>query len=311
MMNRSIDRICGARTLVVGGSGFIGAPLVRRLDATGCDVISVSRRLPNSSAGRVRSLQGDASEAGFLRDLFREYRPDFVFHLASGSRNGRDLALVDQSLRSDLLSVVEVLTAATEHPVSRLIVTASLEEPTEAEGLAPMSPYAAAKFAAGAYARMYRRIFDVPAVILRLFMGYGPGQAPEKVVSYLIDSAVHCRPAKLSSGSKRVDWVYIDDLVEAFLQAAICDLPENRAIDIGSGLLHSVREVAELIQELSPQSPKPIFGALPDRVGDDAVREADLTPARMILNWRAETTLREGLRRTLWHAREKLNLHPV
>lgn len=311
-MSSSIDRLHGARTLVVGGSGFIGAPLVRRLDAAGSEVVSVSRRrTPESASCRVRNIQGDASEAGFLRALFREYRPDFVFHLASGSRNGRELALVEPSLRSDFMSVVEVLTAAAESPVSRLIVTGSLEEPLESEDFAPMSPYAAAKFASGAYARMYRRIFDVPVVSLRLFMGYGPGQAPEKVVTYLVDSAVQGRTAKLSSGSKRVDWVYVDDLVEAFVCAATCGMPENRTIDVGSGILHSVREVAELIHELSPESQKPIFGALPDRLGDETVREADLTLAHSALNWRAAVTLREGLSRTLNDARKRLSLPPI
>jgi len=164
------------------------------------------------------------------------------------------------------------------------------------------------KFAFGASPRISWRNFDVAAVSLRPSMGHGPGQAPMKIVPYLMDTSIRAAAPKLSPGSKRVDWVFIDDFVEAFLLAATCPLPENRTIDLGSGQLNSVREVAELIYELSPYSPMPLFGALPDRVGDEKVREADPTMARAALGWHVQVSLREGHRGTLEDARAKLKL---
>ncbi len=291
------------RVLVIGGRGFIGWPLVQRLSGLGAEVHILSRQTQTPQPP-IRWIAGDAADPGYLKGLCQDVRPDIIYHLATEGRNQRDLDTVAATYRNDLTSVVEVLIAAVDAKASRLVLTASLEEPAAAAEPEPVSPYAAAKFAAGAYARMFRTLYDLPVVLLRPFMGYGPGQPKAKVVAYLIETYLSGASPSLSSGSKRVDWIYIDDLVEAFLRAAVAPLPPVGTIDLGTGTMHTVREVAELLHELIPGSLPPSFGAMADRKGDEAVRMADLDPGRHFLGWSAEVNLRDGLSRTIAQARQ-------
>ena len=123
-----------------------------------------------------------------------------------------------------LASTVNLLTAVTDVGGGRVVLSASLEEPTNgaADRLVPESPYAAAKLAAGAYARMFVKLYDTPVVSLRPFMAYGPGQNPMKIIPYTILSLLRGDAPQLSSGERALDWVYVEDVIDAFLAAASC-----------------------------------------------------------------------------------------
>ena len=84
----------------------------------------------------------------------------------------------------------------------------------------PHSPYAAAKWAASGYGRMFHELYGAPVVILRPFMTYGPGQAPSKLIPAVTLSLLRGERPKLSSGKARADWVYIGDVIEGFIAAA-------------------------------------------------------------------------------------------
>ncbi len=85
----------------------------------------------------------------------------------------------------------------------------------------PGSPYAAAKTAVASYGRMFHALYGLPIVHLRVFMVYGPGpQDITKLVPYVTGCLLRGEPPRLSSGTREIDWIYIDDVVEAFVAAA-------------------------------------------------------------------------------------------
>ena len=302
-----LEDFAGRRVTVIGGFGFLGRPLVRRLVDLGAEVSVVSRQ--GRVAGNTKPAavyEGDAAEPGYLSKVFQDFRPHTVFNMATAGLNTRDLSLVPKTFVSDLTTVVEGLTATVETGVERFVLMASLEEPEAAVHPVPQSPYAAAKFAMRAYGRMFHEVFGAPVVTLRPFMGYGPGQSEKKLIPYLIKCALNNEAPQMTSGVKRTDWVYVDDLIEGFLRGALLPSPPPEPIDLATGKLHSVREVAKLVSELIPDAPEPLFGELPDRNGDDIVRHADMTAARELLDWEARVSLREGLHLTIEKARQAL-----
>jgi nucleoside-diphosphate-sugar epimerase len=168
----------------------------------------------------------------------------------------------------------------------------------------PASPYAAAKLGAGTYARMCHALYGTPAVCLRLFMVYGPAQ-PDllKLVPYVTLSLLRGEAPALSSGTRPVDWVYVDDVVQALLAAAVTDAAVGRTLDVGSGELVTVREVVERIARLVESDASPRFGAVPERPMEQ-VRVADVAKTAACLRWRARTSLPEGLAHTVdWYRR--------
>jgi len=296
--------IRGERVLVTGGTGFLGRPLVRRLSAAGYEVHGASRHAPvaDDSDGDLPAVAwwvDDLAEPGRSQDLLERLRPSVVVHLTSESRGAPDRDVVEPTFRNDLQATVLLLDAATRLGVRRLVMTTSLDEPLVVAGHAtPATPYAAAKWAAAGYARMYAASFGLPTVILRPMMVYGPGQKPFKVVPSIILAMLAARSAQLSSGQRPLDWVYVDDVVEGFVAAIEAPSPPVGPIDLGSGRLRTVREIAERIRAMIPGGPAPEFGSLPDRP-DEVVRRARTRIARETLGWRVAMPLGAGLQRTI------------
>ena len=242
-----IDNIdlAGARILVVGASGFLGRPLVRRLAALGAQVTAVSRN-PPAEADDAQWIASDASDAAQTARLFEQTCPDVVYILTSDSRGGPDLDFVQAGVRNDVVATINILVEATRHKCRHVVMTGSLDEPEgTASGATPCTPYGAAKWMIGGYARMFMRLYGTPISILRVMMTYGAGQKSYKLIPGIIQALLQNQPAKLGSGKRLVDWVYIDDVVDAFVRTAERK-PLNETIDIGSGKLVSIRDCALL-----------------------------------------------------------------
>jgi nucleoside-diphosphate-sugar epimerase len=286
--------------LVTGASGFLGTRLCDRLLANDAEVHATSRVQRSSSNDRLRWWQTDLLQYESVQQLFDEIRPDVVFHLAGQVTAAPDLKLVLPAFHSLLGSTLNVLIASTASGCSRLVTTGSLTEPTDVESV-PSSPYAAAKWSATAYARMFHALYHTPVVVLRPFMTYGPGQHETKIIPYVVNSLLQAKTPLLSSGEWAADWVFVDDVIDGFLLAGTRTGIEGCVIDLGVGTLTSIRTVVELIVRIVNTSIAPEFGVLPDRPGEQT-RVADTHFAKATLGWSARTSLEKGLAATVqWH----------
>lgn len=161
------------------------------------------------------------------------------------------------------------------------------------------SPYAVATWGAQAYARHLHALHELPVAHLRVFMVYGPGQLDlRKLVPYVTVSLLRGQTPKLTSGAREVDWVYVDDVVDAFLRAAVAPGSAGRSLDIGSGELVTARALVVRLRELVGGDVEPAFGAIVDRPLE-RVRAADPAAAAEAIGWRPQTSLEEGLARTV------------
>jgi nucleoside-diphosphate-sugar epimerase len=187
------------------------------------------------------------------------------------------------------------------------LLTGSLEEPEPGPGdPIPSSPYAAAKFAASAYGRMFHALYHTPVTILRLFMVYGPGQQDlRKLVPYVTLSLLKGQTPELSSGVRKVDWIYVDDVVAGYLAAATATGVEGSTIDLGSGRLDTVRTVVEELVGLINPRVQPLFGSIPERALEQT-RTADVERSFRRIGWRTQVNLHDGLARTVDWYREQL-----
>lgn len=302
----------GARALVTGAAGFIGSALVRRLLQANVEVHALYRRTSPPLQSNAAWHQCDAEDAVAVERVFAEVRPLYVFHLASYVSGTRERSAVVPMLRSNLLSAVNLLSAATEFGCRRIVLTGSMEEPSPSAAWAvPSSPYAAAKFAASAYGRMFHLLYHAPVVTLRLFMVYGPGQQDlKKLVPYTILSLLNGTAPRISSGRRNIDWVYVDDVAEGYMRAALMHGVDGKTIDIGSGEPVTVRALVERLVALIDVDVTPQFGAEAERLGEQEVR-ADLTAAETLLQWRATVGLDDGLGRTVLWYREQAGLGTI
>ncbi len=260
----TIASLAGARVLVTGSSGFIGGHLAEALLGSGADVHLVSRR-HTTGLGSVCHVC-DLADGSSTSRLLALVRPDIVFHLAGHVTGDRTLEAVLPTLQANMFGTVNVLSAAVANGLPRVVLPGSMEEPAsnDPSGLAA-HPYAASKAAASIYARMFAALFDLETVLLRIFLVYGRRQTDEeKLVPYVIRSLLAGDSPLLTRGERLIDWVYIDDVVASFMAAATKG-PSGSTIDIGSGALHSVRDVVERIAALVDPSCALEFGQAPVR----------------------------------------------
>lgn len=289
------------RCLVTGAGGLIGTALCRRLREQGGEVHGVGRTVPREHAAD-HWHRCDVSERQSVGELVRRIRPAVVFHLAGRVTGSRNLDLVLPNLFDNLVGTVNLLLAAHEAQAARVLCLGSLQEPdTELQGV-PNSPYSASKYSASAYARMFAHVYGLPVTIVRPFMVYGPGQMDfSKLVPYVLSRLLRGEVAELSSGQQAFDWVYVDDVGEALIAAAVTDGMSGLTIDVGTGSLVSVAEIARSLAERL-QTPQLLrLGAIPDRkLEPTRVADVQLTEAR--IGWRARTSITEGLDRALtWY----------
>jgi UDP-glucose 4-epimerase len=294
---------------VTGASGFIGARLCRRAVEKGAIVHAVSRRPDPGESKQLHWQQADLSDYASAQALLRRVQPDAVLHLASEVAGARDRRLVLPMLQANLIAAVNVMQASADTRCRRVVLAGSMEEPDFGDLQAiPQSPYAMAKWAAGGYARMFHGLYELPVVHLRIFMVYGPGQRDlRKLVPYVTLSLLRGRAPELTSGMRGVDWIYVDDVVDAFLAAAVARGVDGTSLDIGSGDLVTVRALVARLCALVGANVEPIFGARPDRKLE-STRVANRASTASAMGWRPRVPLDEGLERAVDFYRTQLPL---
>lgn len=286
----------GRRVMVTGARGFLGAHLTRRLEGVGAQVFPVSRSAPSDASWRQADLRDYSAVTGLLASV----QPDVVFHLSGHVTATPALDAVLPTFESLTTSTVNLLTAVTLRPSTRLVLAGSLVEPEDGTA-SPGSPYAAAKWAASMYGRLFQTLYKAPVVVAQLAYSYGPGQAPGRLIPYVIESLLRGEAPKLTSGDLRADWIYVDDMIDGLLVAGAVDRAVGRVVDLGSGTLVPVHEVVRSLVRLADATVEPLFGARPDRPLE-RFRPAAAAKARDLIGWHASTGLEQGLRRTVdWH----------
>jgi nucleoside-diphosphate-sugar epimerase len=302
----SFVTLTSSPVLVTGASGFIGTALCSRLRKLGAEVFAVSRRTQSGSGEGVRWLKADMADVVSARAAYDAAQPAIVFHLAGAVSGTRNLEYVLPAMRDNLVSTVTMMTLAAERKCQRMVIVGSLEDP-DGEDVTPYpaSPYAASKWAVFHYARMFHALYELPIVTARVLMAYGPAQPDHvKVVPYSILSMLKGQAPKLGSGSRGMDWIYVDDVAEGLIAAGTRPNIEGRVFELGTGEATTVRRVVEMIAEIitPPSDAMPQFGAQADRTMD-RVRVARLEPSRDGLGWQPKTALRDGLEQTIaWYA---------
>jgi UDP-glucose 4-epimerase len=301
-------------SLVTGGAGFIGSHLVEGLLARGetvrvLDDLSTGREANLQPVrGRVDLLTGSVTQLDAVRQAVRGC--DVVYHLAaipSVAKSVEDPRLVHEVCATGTLNVLD---AARQAKVRRLIFAGSSsaygDQPgtsrTEDDLLLPLSPYAAAKLAGEHYASAFSAVYGLETVRLRFFNVFGPRQDPSSpysgVIALFIAALSQGRaPTIYGDGLQSRDFVYVENVVQAMLQAAAAPSASGKVYNIGSGGSSTILDLVSALNQLLGSHVQPLHA--PSRAGDVRFSQADISRARRDLGYEPKVSFTEGLRRTL------------
>src|SRR5215212_1102658 len=312
------------RALVTGGAGFIGSTLVDALLARGDDVVVIDdlstgrqSNLDHALRNGAELVRADIRNAGQVAQIVGDTSPEAIFHLAAQIDVRKSVTDPATDARSNVEGTINVLEAAREANVARVVNTSTggaiygdVDTIPSAETTppAPMAGYGASKFCAEQYCSLYARLHGLGTVTLRYGNVYGPRQDPLGEAGVI---AIFCgrlmdggRPTIYGDGRQTRDYVFVGDVVAANLAAA-----DNRevggAVNVGTGRETSVLDlVAVLQQEGGRDDFDPQFEDA--RLGEIGRSCLDVTRAREELGWEARTSLDDGLRATIESTRVEL-----
>lgn len=309
--------------LITGGSGFIGSHLAHRLVAEGAEV-HIAVRPHHGSLWRLADIADrvtlhtlDLNDTSEIRACIEQAEPDCIFHLA-GSTNSRrpqsDFGDVQAALTSNLTPAVALVEAAATAaaPPATIIRAGSMEE--YGAGPAPfredqreesISSYSASHIATTHFWQALQRRVPFQLTTLRVSLAFGPAQDLSFFIPSLIWACLAGMDFQMTAGTQLRDFIYIDDVIDAFLHAANTRLTEP-IFNVSSGISHSVREVAELIVA-SAGAPIALNFAKPvDRTTDVMDVRVDSARAQRALGWTPRIELRDGIKATFaWYAKQR------
>jgi NAD dependent epimerase/dehydratase len=306
------------KVLVTGAGGFIGSHLTERLVDLGAQVTAflrynsradeaMIRLLPPEKKKKIRIIYGELRQPETVKRAMKNI--DIVFNLAALISIPYSYLHPQEVIETNTLGTLNVLTAAREEEVEKVVQTSTSEVYGTAQYVPidekhpkqPQSPYSASKIAADAIALSFYYSFDLPVAIIRPFNTYGPRQSDRAVIPAIISQALVKKKVLIGSTTPTRDLNFVSDTVEGFIKIAESENSIGEEINIGSGFEVSIGDLAEKIVSLVGKEVKLIKDEKRVRPEKSEVERllADNSKARKLVGWSPRVNLDRGLKMTI------------
>jgi dTDP-glucose 4,6-dehydratase len=321
------DKWNDRKVLVTGAGGFIGSRLVEKLSVQGAHVrafvrytsraeIGLLKQLPSEILTNIEIIRGDLRDFSAVEQAAKGV--DTIFHLGALISIPYSYVHPVETVQTNVIGTMNILEACRKvgaklvHTSTSEVYGTALRVPIDEEHpLQGQSPYSASKIGADKLVESYWRSFDVPAITIRPFNTYGPGQSNRAVIPTIITQALSGDVVRLGNLEAIRDFTYLDDTVEGFLLGGQADLWNGETYNLGTGEEIAIGVVAELIFKImGKQSEIQVEpGRLRPEKSEVLRLISDNRKARMNLNWQPKVGMEEGLRRTIEWISAHLDLY--
>lgn len=306
--------------VVTGGAGFIGSNYIHYLfekyeqvRVINLDKLTYAGNPENLSDLKDNPdyvfIKGDICDAEIVRQIFEEYKPDYLINFAAESHVDRSISDAEDFIRTDMYGVYVLLEATRKYGLERFIqistdeVYGSIESGsfTEESPLKPGNPYSASKAGGDRLAYSYFNTYKLPVIITRASNNYGPYQYPEKLIPLFVTNAMENKFLPLYGDGKNVrDWLYVKDHCKA-IEFVVKKGELGEVYNIAGGSEKENIEITKLILELTGK-PESLIKPVADRIGHDRRYSLDASKLKA-LGWTQEHNFDTAMRETVqWYA---------
>lgn len=327
------------KILVTGGAGFIGSAVIRHIiNDTNDEVLNLDKL---TYAGNLESLasiennpryqfaQADICDAIAVKQLFNDFQPDLVMHLAAESHVDRSIDGPSDFIQTNIVGTYNLLEVARSywqtltddkkanfkfHHISTDEVYGDLDGTdnlfTETTAYSPSSPYSASKASSDHLVRAWQRTYGLPTIVTNCSNNYGPYHFPEKLIPLMILNALDGKALPVYGNGQQIrDWLYVEDHARA-LYKVITEGKIGETYNIGGhnekANIDVVKTICSILDELQPQANGQKYESLityvKDRPGHDLRYAIDASKIQKDLGWVPEESFETGIRKTVkWY----------
>jgi UDP-glucose 4-epimerase len=299
------------RIIITGATGFVGSNLTRRLLRDGHEIHLLVRR--DHQSWRIEGLspqvhihETNLTSKDELAGVIAEIKPEWIFHLAVYGAYSWQTDL-HQMVQTNIVGTMNLLDACLKTGFDSFVNTGTSSEygykdhpPLETECLEPNSCYAVTKASATIYCRYIAQTRGVSVSTLRLYSTYGPFEDPGRLIPTLAVKGLSGELPPLVSSEIAHDFVFVDDVVDAYLLATTNNDQEYGAIyNVGTGKQISIGEIVSFVQKILQINTEPVWGSMPDREWDTKTWVADSQKLQTELGWKPKYTFEQGFRQMI------------
>jgi len=329
------------RFLITGGAGFIGSAVIRHIiqntehEVLNVDKLTYAGNLESLSSisnySRYQFSQTDICNRAALDQLFTDFQPDAVMHLAAESHVDRSISGPYAFIETNIIGTYQMLEASRAywlglnekkkatfrfHHISTDEVYGDLEGTTdlftEKTPYSPSSPYSASKASSDHLVRAWNRTYGLPILVTNCSNNYGPYHFPEKLIPLMILNALQGKALPVYGNGQQIrDWLFVEDHARA-LYTVVTQGQVGETYNIGGhnekANIDVVLTICSLLEELAPNKPqgveryRDLITYVKDRPGHDVRYAIDASKIERELGWTPKESFETGLRKTVeWY----------
>lgn len=311
------DRLKDVSVLLTGAAGFIGSHLTRRLVSLGAKVNVI---MLGEDDWRVRDVSNqisvfkcDIRNIEALRKIVSQVKPQKAFHLAASVDLRNDFEGINDLIDINIKGTLNLAKCLAETRCDFLAIAGSCDEYGRHSHVFkedmkpdPLSFYSCSKTASSLFCNVLASHTPMAIATLRFFTVYGPAQDGKMFIPQLIISALRNKDMDMTGGEQTRDFIFVDDLVDACVSASVVQGISGEQINICTGKSYSIKDAAETVLKLMNRPIKLNIGAIPYREQEIWTVHGDCTKANNLLEWKAKTDLKTGLKMTVdWYIANK------
>lgn len=294
------------KILITGAGGFIGRHLLHQLQTYGAQISTIGRNHNNFSQ-EIEQYAIDIKDTCAINECLQKCQPDHIFHLAAYKDRNESIQAFYSSVETNVIGTLNLFSAAKDVTSVQSIVTLGTAEeygnniPPFDEKLreCPVTPYSFSKLCVSQMGELFFHLYNLPVIIVRPTLAYGPGQGTDMFLPSLITSLLENKPFDMTLGEQTRDFVYVADLVEAMILASGNTNALGQIINIGSGVPIKISDIAQTIEKIIGKRGLVKLGGKSYRKNEVMDYYIDPKKAEHLLGWKAKTSLEEGLNRTI------------
>jgi nucleoside-diphosphate-sugar epimerase len=301
------------KVLITGGAGFIGANLVRKLvSLPGFEVFIIEKKNTNlwrlkDIADKINIKYVDLEDRNRLSKVIDGIKPNIVFHLASygvyPAFQNDSSKMVDINIKGTL----NLADSLKKYPILSFVNVGTCFEYKEKkskinenDALSPLNFYAVTKLAAELFLKNFAEANNMPIVNLRLFTPYGCYEASQRLIPYIILSALKNKKIELASPDTVRDFIFIEDVIDLFLKIIKNSRKyQGEIFNVGSGKHHSVKNVVDVTEKLLGKKLDVKYGKASYYRKDFKFFSANNAKAKAAFNWQIKYDLESGIGKSI------------